>query len=119
MFQPCPASAINSATTRKLSDDVRMNDQRHAASAGDHRQRSARTLSCARSEQAARAQQQHDDEHQEDADLAERFAEKKAGQAFHHADEQAADQRARHRAHAAEHDDGEGDQHEGVAHASD
>ena len=51
----------------------------------------------------------------EDADLAERFAEIEPGQAFDHADEQSADQRARDRAHAAEHHDGERDQHEGVA----
>ena len=51
----------------------------------------------------------------EDADLAERFAEIEPGQAFDHADEQSADQRARDRAHAAQHHDGERDQHEGIA----
>ena len=39
------------------------------------------------------------------------------GQAFHHADDQAADQRARHRAHAAEHDNGEGDEDKSVTRA--
>ena len=69
----------------------------------------------ARPEQAARSEQQHQDEHEEDADLAERLPEIETAQALHHADQQAADQRAGHRAHAAQHHDGEGDQHEGVA----
>lgn len=68
-------------------------------------------------EQAGRAQQQHDDEDEENADLAERLAEKESGQAFHHADDEGADDRSRHRAHAAQHHDGEGNQHKGVTHA--
>ena len=75
--------------------------------------------SCAGSEQARRAEQQHQDEDEEDADLAEAFAEKQAAQALDDADDQPAHQRAGDRAHAAEHDDGEGDQHEGVADARD
>ena len=43
------------------------------------------------------------------------FAEIEPAQALDHADEQAADQRARNRAHAAEHDGREGDEHEGIA----
>jgi len=66
-------------------------------------------------EQAARSHQQHDDKDQKNSDLAKRVAEEQAGQAFYDADDEAPDQSAGHGAHAAEHDDGEGDQHEGVA----
>jgi len=62
-----------------------------------------------------RAEQQHENEDDENADLAERFAEVKPGEAFDDADDQPAEKRARDRAHATEHHDGEGDQHEGVA----
>ena len=99
----------------KIQRHVRLNKQRHDGERRDHQGDRQKHPSCPRSEQAARAHQQHRDEDEEDADLAERLAEKEAGQALHHADEQAADQRAGHRSHAAEHDDGEGDQHEGVA----
>ena len=51
----------------------------------------------------------------EDADLAELLAEEQAAQRFGDADQEAADRRADEAAHAAQHDDGEGDQHEGVA----
>ena len=72
-------------------------------------------LSCARPEQACRAHQQHHDEHDEDADLAELFPEIKAAQAFHDPDKDAGDQGTRHRTHAAEDDNGESNQHEGVS----
>src|SRR3954470_19584546 len=74
-----------------------------------------RSPSCALTEQPARTQQQHEDEDDKDADLAERFTKIKSREAFDDTDEQSADQRARDRAHAAEHHDGKGDQHEGVS----
>ena len=75
----------------------------------------SRCRSRAFSQQAARAKQQHQDEHQENADLAEGFTEIKPAQALHHADDQAAEQRAGIRAHAAQHDGRERNQHEGIA----
>ncbi len=51
----------------------------------------------------------------EDADLAERLAEEEPAQALDDAEQQARDQRAAERPHAAEDDDREGDEHEGVA----
>ena len=69
--------------------------QRHGGEDG-HRDNDRReALSCTLSEQAARAKQQNQNEHRENADLAERFAEIEAGQAFHHADEKPADQGTR------------------------
>src|SRR5262249_56154445 len=68
-----------------------------------------------RPQQPSPAKKQHQDEHDENADLPERLPEIEAAETLHHADEQAADERTRHRAHAAEHDDGEGDEHEGVS----
>ena len=51
----------------------------------------------------------------EDADLAERLAQQQPAERLHHADQQPAEQRAGEAAHAAEHDDREGDQHEAGA----
>ena len=79
---------------QEVQHDVRVNSQRHGGERRDDDDDRQKRLSCARSEQAARPHQQHGDEDQEDADLAERFTEEKAGQAFHDADQQAADQRA-------------------------
>src|SRR4051812_31953373 len=72
------------------------------------------SLSCPLSEQPARADQEYQDEDDENADLPERLAEIESAEALDHAGEQAADQRARDRAHAAKHHDRKGDQHEGV-----
>src|SRR3954466_2795252 len=75
----------------------------------------ARTPSCAFTEQPARSEQQHEYEDDEDADLTERFTEIESREAFADTDEQSADERARDRAHTAEHHDGKGDQHERVS----
>src|SRR6478672_343202 len=71
--------------------------------------------SCAGSKQPARPHQKNDDEDQKDTDLAERFTKIEASEAFNDAYYQSADERAWDRAHAAQHDDGEGDEHERIA----
>ena len=75
----------------------------------------ARPLSCPRSEQALRPEQQHRDEDQEDADLAQRLAENRARPGTR--PRRSAGRRPARpaAAHAAEHDDGEGHQHEAIA----
>ena len=100
---------------QEIEHDVGRRDQRHGGEQrhGDQDRREA--LHARSPNSPLGPKQQHQDEHHENADLAERFAEIEPGQALDHADEQSAEQRARHRAHAAEHDDREGDQHEGVA----
>jgi hypothetical protein len=66
-------------------------------------------------EQPLRPEQQHADEDHEDADLAQRFAQQQPAQRLDHADQQPAQQRAGKAAHAAQHHDGEGHQHEARA----
>src|SRR5690606_26297552 len=66
-------------------------------------------------EQARRAEQQHGYEDQEDADLAEALAEEQTAERLRDADDEPAEERADEAAHAAQHDNGEGDQHEGMA----
>src|SRR5512145_689408 len=66
-------------------------------------------------EQAGRPEEQHGDEDQGNADLAERLAEKQAAQGLGDADDEAAQQRARKTAHAAEDDHGKGHENEDVA----
>src|SRR6266478_5205303 len=62
--------------------------------------------------------EQHDgDEDDEDADPPEILAEEEAAERFGQPDDDAADQRADEAAHAAEHDDGEGDDYEALADA--
>lgn len=60
-------------------------------------------------------EQQHQDEDGEDAHLAQRVAQEQAAQRLDHADQQPAGQCAGEAAHAAQHHDGEGHQHEAAA----
>src|SRR5258708_39174596 len=73
--------------------------------------------SCALAEQPGRAEQQDGDEDDEDADPPEVLAEEEAAERFGQPNDEAADQRADEAAHAAEHDDGEGDDDEALADA--
>src|SRR5260221_7639146 len=73
--------------------------------------------SCARAEQPGRAEQQDGEEDDEDADPPEILAEEEAAERFGQPNDEAADQRADEAAHAAEHDDGEGDDDEALADA--
>src|SRR5262245_3702643 len=66
-------------------------------------------------EQPSRAEKKDGDEHQEDADLAQAFAQPQAAQRLDRADDEAAGEGAGEASHAAQHDDGERDQHEAVA----
>src|SRR6266545_6110383 len=68
-----------------------------------------------RAEKPARPEEEYRDENDEDADLAEAFSQPQAADGFDHADDEAAEQRPGEAAHAAQHHDGEGDQHEAVA----
>src|SRR5258708_12663646 len=70
---------------------------------------------CPRAENPLRPEQQDGDEDDEDADLAEALSQPQPADRFDHADDKAAEQRAGEAAHAAQHDDGEGDQHEAVS----
>src|SRR5437660_3853197 len=70
---------------------------------------------CPRAENPLRTEQQDGDEDDEDADLAEALSQPQPADRFDHADDEAAEQRAGEAAHAAQHDDGEGDQHEAVS----
>src|SRR6266508_1026401 len=63
-----------------------------------------------RAENPLRPEQQDGDEDDEDADLAEALSQPQPADRFDHADDKAAKQRAGEAAHAAQHDDGEGDQ---------
>src|SRR5262245_50363314 len=62
-------------------------------------------------EQTGWPDEQNQNEDEENSDLAETFAEKEPGQTLDDTDEQAADESTRDRPHAAEDDDGEGDEH--------
>src|SRR5258707_14541550 len=73
--------------------------------------------SCALAEKTGRAEQQYGDEDDEDADPPEILAEEEAAERLGQPDDEAADQRADEAAHAAEHDDGEGDDDEALADA--
>ena len=94
---------------QKIQHYIGRGDEGHQRKQRQDAEDSQIAPSRALTEQAARAQQQHRDEHHENADLAEGLAQKYARQTFDHADEQAADQGADDRTHAAENHDGEGD----------
>src|SRR5713101_3623269 len=70
---------------------------------------------CPRAENPLRPEPEDGDENDEDANLAEAFSQPQPTDGFDHADDEAAEQRAGEAAHAPQHDDGEGDQHEAVA----
>src|SRR5215831_15798571 len=65
-------------------------------------------------EQPLRPEQQDRDEHDEDADLPEALAQPQPAERLDHADDEPARERAGEAPHAAEHHDGERDQHEAV-----
>src|SRR5579883_1111673 len=66
-------------------------------------------------EETGRAEEEDGDEDDENADPSEIFAEEKAAQRFRDADDETAQERAREASHAAQHDDGEGDDDEAFA----
>src|SRR5579864_7591069 len=68
-------------------------------------------------EESGGLQQEDGDEDEEYADLAEVLAKEQTAQGFGDADDEAAEQRAGKAPHPAQHDNGEGDQHEAFADA--
>src|SRR5688572_15202995 len=115
MFQPCPTNAkksINVSVPRTYSERISSGATSAAPRSAPPAMR-LRVLPA--TQQASRANEEHEDEEGEDADLRERAVQEESPQRLHHAHQQASQERARERAEAAQHDHHEGRDHERAA----